>query len=255
MISQLRLAPPRLITTLHQIELSSKCQLKCVYCPSPTMKRPQGFMAREHFLAALDWVRLFVRRWTQGELNLAGTGESTLHPDFPEFIGLARAALGPVQALLFPTNGIALTEEIVEACVRHDCRVYVSLHQGSRAGMPAIQLAKRRGVLAGYSVDAAVQPTDWAGQVKDWPVSFTEETRCPWIREGWCMVLSDGRLTTCSFDAEGAGVVGLVTDAPGSLSVAPYSLCASCHQQIGVIGHEQWGPAGMPRHLLPIVPG
>jgi hypothetical protein len=47
------------------------------------------------------------------------------------------------------------------------------------------------------------------------------------------MVLSDGRITRCCFDATGVGVFGHVND-PVQPYTSPYSLCRGCHQEVGV---------------------
>src|SRR3990167_3157408 len=102
---------PRYVKALHQIEISSRCSLKCVYCPSPDISkglyqdRRAEDMNRETFIRALEWVTVFVRKGTQAELNLAGIGESFLHPEFADFVKLAREAVGPLVKLVMATNG------------------------------------------------------------------------------------------------------------------------------------------------------
>lgn len=99
-------------------------------------------------------------------------------------------------------------------------------------------MLKRAGCLVGVSADPSIAATNWAGQV-DWHVSASER-ECPWIRQGWAIVLSDGRIATCSFDGQGTdGIIGTVADDPSTPRVKPYSLCPGCDQKIGVRNWEQ----------------
>jgi hypothetical protein len=187
-------------------------------------------MPRAMYLRALEHVAHYVRHGTQGnELNLAGIGESTLHPDFVEYVALARATVGPHIRLVLATNGILMTDDLARALKPYDPRIWVSLHRPEKAG-PAIEVLKRHGLLNGVSADPSLASIDWAGQVA-WHVSAAPSP-CPWLAEGWVMVMADGRLTTCCLDASGAGVVGHVDDEPGVAQVAPYALCAGCHQTV-----------------------
>jgi len=111
--------------------------------------------------------------------------------------------------------------------------VFVSLHRPEKAG-PAINAAKRHGILADFNPSAATSSFDWAGLI-DWEVS-APRTTCEYLRSGWGVVLSDGRVTTCCLDATGAGVVGHVDDEIGSLALAPWGDekvgCAACHMTV-----------------------
>ncbi len=238
----LDLALPRPVTSLHQIEIESRCNLRCSYCPSPHLGRPKVSMSEAHYLRALEWARHFIRLGTQRELNLAGIGESTMHPDFVRFVHLAREAVGEDVRLIFATNGILASEEMVKALVSARPAVFVSLHRPEKAG-PAVDMYQRYGLLAGVSADPSLNRNDWAGQVaitnSDGP-----GIPCPWIRGGWVMAMADGRITACCLDASGKGVVGHVDDQPGSFGTKPYELCASCYQHIGVQGYDQFRQSG-----------
>lgn len=229
---------PRPVTQLHQIEITSHCNLKCVYCPSPIMPGLRGqapsMMARATFTRALEWAVHFDRQGTQGELALTGIGESLLHPDFLPMLREVRAAL-PRTFLTLSTNGLLLTEAI--AAVMAECRLalWVSLHVPLAKIQPAIALAQKHGILHGVNAAAATASFNWAGQLKaggtDWPVS-APKIPCAYLRDGWAVVLVDGRITTCCLDASGAGVVGHVDGAVGQAHIAPYSLCGACHMTI-----------------------
>jgi len=219
------------VSNIHQIEITSRCNLRCRYCVHPTMVRPKQDMSPDLFSAAIGWALRFQREGTQGSLNLAGIGESTMHPHFIDYLRFAREALGPKQDLVLATNGVLMTDDMAEAMAPYAPRVYVSMHRPEKAG-PAVEALKKVGLIAGVSADPTIAATDWAGQLK-WHVSATRGP-CPWIRQGWAMVLSDGRITRCSFDGSGVGVFAHITDDLSKKETSTYSLCAKCHLDVGV---------------------
>lgn len=217
------------VTQIHQVEMTSRCNLKCRYCVHGIMPRPKMDMTREVFERVLELVAHFEDAGRQHELNLAGIGESTMHPQFCEFIALARARLPRID-LTMATNGIGLTEEMAVALAAARVRVWVSLHRPEKAGI-AVELLKKHGVLAGVSLDPSVAAVDWAGQIK-WHVS-ANPIECMWQAKGLAIAWSDGRIGTCSFDGQGTdGVIGTVWDDFETLRTKPYSLCKNCHQTI-----------------------
>lgn len=191
------------------------------------MTRPKIHMSREIFDKALYWAQRLP--WDSNrELNLAGTGESTMHPDFVEYVHLAREAMPDHITLVMATNGIKMTREMAKAIAPTGVRVYVSLHRPEKAG-PAIEILKEFGLYAGASSDPSEQSVNWAGQVK-WHVSSKlKGSLCPWIRNGWLIVLSDGRITRCSFDNRVDEILGTVWDNVAEMHTEPYSLCKDCH--------------------------
>lgn len=236
---QLHILLPRPIQAIHQIEITSRCNLKCSYCPSPNLGRPKMDMDLTTFFRALDWVKHYVSIGQQDELNLAGIGESTIHPDFISFLAQARLVMGD-KKIIFATNGIQITDEQVREMAYYKPEVWVSLHQPKKAA-EAVSLYRKYGLLKGVSIDPAVNANDWAGQVK-WKTDDPGNMACQWLRSGKVMVMSDGRITTCCLDATGAGVIGHVDDAIGSLQSKPYSLCKTCHQEIAIVGYDQRNP-------------
>lgn len=231
---------PRSVRALHQIEISSRCNLRCVYCPSPSIvagkypNRPALDMTTEIFERSLEWVKFYVRQRTQDELNLAGIGESTLHPEFSRFVRLAREAVGDSVKVIFATNGIIHDEELVRSIAPYNPHVVVSLHRPEKAAL-AVQMYRKYGLLKGVSADPSTGANDWAGQV-NW-ISSGDTLRCQWLQDGKAMAMADGRITTCCLDAQGLGVVGHVNDPLGSVQTKPYDLCRKCYQRIG---SEHW---------------
>jgi hypothetical protein len=187
-------------------------------------------MSWDHFAQAIRIAKFCQSYGAQGDLNLAGIGESTMHPEFIRFLAHARAELGEQQKLVLATNGLLMTDKLAQEMKPYNPTVFVSLHRPEKAG-PAVECLKRVGILAGVSADPSIAATDWAGQIK-WHVSAAKGA-CPWVRQGWAMVLSDGRITRCSFDATGVGVIGHIDDGIQPMT-SPYSLCRSCHQDVGV---------------------
>lgn len=188
-------------------------------------------MSDEHFVTALKWTRMFRDRGWQHELNLAGIGESTMHPKLVEYVEVARDVLGDEFKLVFATNGLLITEELVTQLLPHKPVVFVSLHRPERAG-PAIEILHRHGLLAGVSADPSISATNWAGQVK-WHVS-AQRRPCNWVVGGRVFMLADGRISRCAYDASGIGVIGHINDNPDDLRTSPYELCKTCDQDVGV---------------------
>lgn len=217
---------PRPVRDIHQIELTSRCNLRCKYCPSPHLPRPKMDMTMDVFEKALALVKHYVKIGTQTELSLTGIGESLMHPNFLEMVGAAREAIGPNRPLVITTNGLLLDDKMCNALAFFNPQVYVSLHRPEKAG-PAIEAAKRAGIFFGANPAPSTSAFNWAGQV-NWHVS-APRTKCEYLRSGWAVVLADGRVTTCCLDADGSGVIGLVDDAPSSLMMKPYKLCETCH--------------------------
>lgn len=221
------------ITSVHQLELTSRCNLRCRYCPSPHLPRPKADMEHDVFMQSIYWAQKFVEAGTQHELNLAGIGESTMHPRFAEYVRVARQALGPNVALTMATNGLLITEELVREIAPAKPMIWVSMHRPEKAG-PAIEILRKYGLLSGVSADPSIAAIDWAGQV-DWFVSTpTKHSLCPWVRGGRVFVMSDGRISACCLDADGGGVVGTIHDDLTRLGTKPYKLCAGCHHDVGV---------------------
>jgi hypothetical protein len=180
---------------------------------------------------------------------LAGIGESTIHPDFVDYVRLAREAVDEASRapgtimLLIATNGVALTEDIVKATKPYNLRYYVSMHRPEKAG-PAIELCRKYDCLDGASADPSLAAIDWAGQVK-WHVSAPKNRACMWIRAARAFVMADGCVSACCLDGSGAGINGHVYHPIGSLKTKPYSLCKTCDQTIGIKGFDQYADDGL----------
>lgn len=217
------------VLQIHQIEITSKCNLRCKYCVHPKMKRTKQHMDLETYKKALALAKYCVEHNAQKELNLCGIGESTMHPDFIEYMRLAREAM-PTVVLVIASNGVKLKEEQVIAMKKYGMKLFISMHRPEVAG-PAIELGRKHGVINGVSADPSVSAIDWAGQV-DWHVSVENHSPCPWIGNQMVMVTAEGDLVSCCLDGDGLSALGTVNSDLNELEVTPYSLCSACHHTI-----------------------
>lgn len=229
---------PRPIREIHQIEMTSRCNLRCKYCPHfPKLPRPMEDMERDTWLQALELVAFYCRQGTQTELSLTGIGESLLHPNFVEMAIEARSTIGEHRQLTITTNGLLLDEVMCAALAPLRPKVFVSLHRPEKAA-PAVEAARRHGILAGINNSFVTSAFDWAGYQKNWTQMVSApKIKCEYLRSGWGVILVDGRITTCCLDAEakaeeyGGGVIGTVWDAPAELKLKPWEGCESCHME------------------------
>lgn len=223
------------VRAIHQIEITSRCNLRCKYCVHPIMPRPKVDMGESVFYRSLEVAATLQRQYPHPELNMAGIGESTLHPQFIPFMQAAHEAMPPYVHLVVTTNGLLVTTEMADSLASMASRtperisVFVSLHRPEKAG-PAVQILHERGLLAGVSADPSIAAVDWAGQVK-WFVSAAKSP-CPWIPGGWVMVAATGDVLTCCLDGSGIGSIGSIWNEPESMKVKPYSLCGKCNQYL-----------------------
>jgi hypothetical protein len=209
------------ISTVHQIELSTKCNLRCGYCPHPKLQREKTHMKMEVFEAALAWAKVL----GGPELSLTGMGEAILHPQFCDMIRMARSAL-PATELLLSTNGIALDDEILSVLREVNATLYVSAHHAITAGK-ALDKAIKAGVRTGVNHNIVGSGFDWAGQV-EW-ANLAMPHVCQYMSQGWATVLQNGDVVACCMDAHGLYPFGNVMDAEKPTHIGAIPLCARCH--------------------------
>jgi hypothetical protein len=222
------------VREIHAIEMSSRCNLHCVYCLQPRLARPAQDMAALTWQRTLAWVRHFVAAGTQGDLVLNGTGESTLHPAFVTMVQEARKAIGPERELSVATNGVAVTEAMVNAVAPSRLMFWVSLHRPEKAER-AVHYLRRAGLLKNVTCDPVADPTSWAGQV-DWPQTVLDRhplQSCTWLDDAGVMVAADGDLLACCYsNGQADTVVGDVAEVPGDLWTHGHGLCEACWQRV-----------------------
>lgn len=222
---------PRPITAINIIEVTTYCDLRCPYCPSPKLEQlrgqPKQHMTMAMFERALDWAEAFPLR---DGLSLSGIGEPLMHPDIVSLLARVRTRL-PTQAIMFSTNGVKLTDELCAEMAPYQPNIFISIHRPEKAG-PAVAVARKHGLFVGLNPAPVLSPTDWSGQVK-W-MNDCKSARCTYLLDGWAMILVDGRITTCCMDASAKGVIGHIDNpfesvtAPGT-GLRPFEFCARCH--------------------------
>lgn len=228
---------PRPIRDIHQIELTTRCNLKCHYCPHyPELPRVKEDMTWEIFEQSLALIGFYVRQGTQTELSLTGIGEAVLHPDFLRMVERSRAAIGPQRMLTITTNGLLFDDAMCAALAPFKPSLFISLHRPERAAL-AVVAAKRHGIFAGTNSQFVTAAFDWAGTQKNWtPMVSAPRLKCEYLRSGWGVILVDGRVTTCCLDVDGSGVVGTVWDDPETLKLRPWGDaskgCQACHMEV-----------------------
>lgn len=185
------------------------------------------------YLRALEWVRFYVRKGTQTELNLAGIGETFLVPDLVERVRLAREAAGPNVAIVWATNGTHVTKELADALKQYTPRLWVSFHNVMIA-RKACKILSDAGLLVGVSLDPSLNANDWAGFVKEENVTGVRGVSfpCPWMGKGRAFVTWEGKILTCCLDASGESQIGHVDDPIGMVKTQPWRACKQCHQVI-----------------------
>ena len=220
------------ITRVHQIEISSRCNLACSYCPHARLQREKGDMEWETFEAAIEWAR----KLGGPELSFTGMGEAMLHPDVDWMLEHARLRL-PNVWFLMATNGLALVnndpahvQQIVGSLLACDVTVFVSTHRPEVAGR-AIDLLKRAGVKVGTNESFVTSGFDWAGQV-EWHGLPAPKSVCQYIAQGWATVLQDGSIVNCCMDAHGLHPIGNVLDALKPTRIDAIPLCTNCHLEV-----------------------
>jgi len=218
------------VTTVNSIELSSRCNYSCEYCPAKDQgkHRKTGLMPMETFKKAIEFIKYFSDKGTQKEVNLFGVGESLLNPDLIEMVKIARENLSAAMPVHLNTNGGLMTEKIANDLDNYLDQLDITAHK-ARDAITAYQICRGHKYKLGMSIDFLTQYNDWAGQV-DWFKS-EQKYECPWLRDGQAFIMSDGNISTCCFDAFARGIIGNVFDSdPSELTVQPFKLCETCHQ-------------------------
>lgn len=214
------------IREIHEIELSSVCNLACRYCPHPKLERAKEHMTFETFQKTLRHLKYYCDQGTQTEVSLTGIGEAILHPSFTDALCLIRQTIGSERTIVIATNGVNMTEQLAKTLAHFGVVVYVSTHRPEKAG-PAVELLRQAGVRLGTNTAFVDSSLDWAGQVK-WHVSAPSRP-CDYLGLGWAVIRQDGQVNACCMDAHSKFPLATVDDEPGSWRTWPISLCQSCH--------------------------
>lgn len=213
------------VREIHEIELSSICNLACVYCPHPNLKRAKGDMPWETFERTLEHVAYLCRAGTQGEVSLTGLGEALLYPRFEEAARRVREVVGQ-RVIVLSTNGLAVTRELARLLCELHIGVYVSLHRPEVA-TPALVMLQEAGCGTATNTGFVDSSLDWAGQV-EWHVS-APRVQCGYLTQGWAVVRQNGDIDACCMDAHDLHPIATVWDEPGTLMTHATPLCGGCN--------------------------
>lgn len=211
--------------TIHQIEITAECNLKCRYCTNSQLVREIFRMSEEVFNRCVD---VMCSLPEQDIVWLHGCGESLTHPNIRDFVAHIRSSFKG--GIKLSTNGILLTPDMSYFLKNQDIIVHVSLHESSRRVADNIAYALDLGILQFVSNNPIVQSTNWAGQV-DWP-NHALGDQCMWVKDQMGIVLSDGRISGCCVDVNPVKPVADIFDPVQKLietEVLPNRLCDKCN--------------------------
>lgn len=226
---------------IYQVELSSYCNMKCSYCPHPSMKRPKGNMSAETLARSIELIRSRGR----SRIVLHHFGEPLLHPRLGERL---RQVVASGLEMQLSTNGLLL-ERMWTLLTELDTPVFVmiSIHQWvdqpESEYLRALEHWTREAegtcvtVLPAYNLKGGRYTLHrWAeGQRQAWDV----ET-CPFIEQNFGVVLWNGDIATCCVDHEGITARYNILEADLSKHVSrPWQACSTCDVGRLMVG-ERW---------------
>ncbi|MBU2615162.1 MAG: radical SAM protein [Elusimicrobia bacterium] len=91
------------------VEVTSRCNLQCTMCPRRSFEASNQDMSRELFLKLSDDFKLFRM------IDLTGWGEPLLHPDFFEFVRIAKSKRCRVK---YVSNGVAFNKDKADETIK-----------------------------------------------------------------------------------------------------------------------------------------
>ena len=213
---------------IYQIEITSRCSLKCEYCPQPTMRRAKQDMPLRMFERALDYPFSF-------DVVIGHHfGEPLLHP---EIVAMCRACFARGLAFGFSTNlNVPRHMEKIALLVENGLAwLKISFHN---------DIARRRAaeVTSAFPdlpviVETLESKHSWADQVAlPYRSNFNCQPGvidCEFHHFNQCVVSAQGRLLACCLDAEGHSDFGSLFDfTPEAFASARnkvlFDLCRHC---------------------------
>ena len=101
------------------LELTNLCNFRCPGCPTPSTKRPRGFMSPEMFEDILMQLKNGPPYFRYTTIRLNGLGEPLLSPHFMTALdALDRRGFRNVD---LNTNAVLLTKEVSQQLIQHRC--------------------------------------------------------------------------------------------------------------------------------------
>jgi hypothetical protein len=225
------------LKTITTIELSSICNLSCLYCVNRLLVklplRDAGIMNDYVFNRSVYWLEKLCKQGTQQEVNINGNGESCLDPQLIERAKRVKEVVGhrPVN---FSTNAVNMTEELAKGLASTGIdKIDLSIHSPFHT-RKAIQIMRKAGINLGINPGAVVMSHNWAGQLEpENSVEMHFTLPCDPLIEGRGYIQSEGNVTPCCYDYRNLGVFGHVFNEDLlEREIKPYELCTTCHQVI-----------------------
>ena len=225
------------LKTITTIELSSVCNLSCLYCVNRLLKddqsRSPGIMHYQTFDRSLYWLDRLCKQDTQKEVNINGNGESCLDPNLIMRARKVKNVVGN-RPVSFSTNGINMTYEIAKALAGTGIdQIDLSVHSPYHT-RKAIQIMQKAGLKVGVNPGAVIMSHNWAGQLEpEHCVDINFNIQCDPLIQGRGYIQSEGNISPCCYDFRNLGTFGHVFDDDLlEKEIKPYELCETCHQTI-----------------------
>lgn len=248
---------------INSVELTNYCNLKCPNCPTPTCKRPKGFMSKEVFDKAMEYVTPDMDSY----FSLHGLGEPLLHPHFLECVRRVAELEKPI---FISTNGILFNrqkaDELLEVLAdANKSKLYISFHKKESVEnwKYAVELLKKKkiknvalfGQILEHNEKEAIgwlsemgvsDPFDneyiryvtshsFAGSVQGRRTCYSDVEvknrfrNCYYVKNNCTAVAWDGRLKICCLDSELEGIGGTVFNVEKlTHKNTPYRICHYC---------------------------
>ena len=227
------------IQTITTLELSSICNLSCVYCINRLLvkdpNRKPGIMSDAVFDRCVELLQALTKRGTQKEVNLNGNGESLLDPKLTERIATLREKVDGKLLIQFSTNGLALTPSLASGLKQAGInRIDLSTHD-TAAARKARDVFIKAGMSGLVTTGPITGAHNYAGQLE--PENSVEYVpkglKCDPLIEGRAYIQSEGDVVPCCYDYKNLGRIGHVFDDDIlERELKPFALCEQCHQEL-----------------------
>lgn len=245
------------------MELTNYCNLKCPNCPTPTCKRPKGFMPKEVFDKAMEYVTPDMDSY----FSLHGLGEPLLHPQFFECVRRVAELEKPI---LISTNGVLFDKQKADDLLEllsgaSKSKLFISFH--TKASVEnwknAVELLQQKQIknvelfgqilehneseAIGWLSESGINDPfnnqyiryvtshSFAGGVEGRRTCYSDVEvknrfrNCYFVKNNCTAVAWDGRLKVCCLDSELEGIGGTVFDVEKlTHKNTPYKLCHYC---------------------------
>lgn len=228
------------------LEMCSVCNLRCIMCPYPDMKRPRGYMGKELYEKIINEISLNSPKDTT--LWFAFMGEPLLHTAI--FSRIEYAKKKGIENLYLNTNATMVNPDVADTLKNSGIdKIFVSVDAfknetyGKIKGVPAAALdiiEEKIEHLLDASLDVTVQfismpeneaeeenfknlwmkrgirvkvrrALGWGGNIETVPPKTKRDIPCPWLMRQM-IILWDGCVAQCDGDYEGDYSPGDIND-------------------------------------------